>query len=192
LMDCGNAWNSGGGSQSSELWLVGEGFIDVGRNMWLERDRKLDCVGGECSRLEGFGVAAKGAGLGGVWGRIGTARPTSVCPRALSTFGRLNRLKRDILEVERSSLGARGFKGGRGFRAGADSAARSRMLAVERVNRHREVEAGSWWRLRMLAAGCSLDRSSGAMANVAKCGQLAGQYMKGRGTRRLVVADSKE
>jgi hypothetical protein len=110
--------------------------------------------------------------LGGVWGRIGTARPTSVCPRALSTFGRLNRLKRDILEVERSSLGARGFKGGRGFRAGADSAARSRMFAVERVNRHREVEAGSWWRLRMLVAGCSLDRSSGAMASVAKCGQF--------------------
>ena len=47
LMDCGNAWNSGGGSQSSELWLMGGGFIDIGRNIWLERERKLGCEGGE-------------------------------------------------------------------------------------------------------------------------------------------------
>jgi hypothetical protein len=111
-----------------------------------------------------------------------------VCPRAFSTFGRLKRLKRDILEEERSSLGARGFK------AGADSAARSRMFAVERVKRHREVEAGSCWRLRMLLAGCSLNLSSGAMASVAKWGQVAGQYMKSRsrGSMLVVVAGAKE
>jgi hypothetical protein len=43
-------------------------------------------------------------GLGGVCGRIGTASPTSVCPRAFSTLGRLKRLNSDILEETRSSF----------------------------------------------------------------------------------------
>jgi hypothetical protein len=42
-------------------------------------------------------------GFGGVCGRIGTASPTSVCPRAFSTLGLLKRLNSEILEETRSS-----------------------------------------------------------------------------------------
>jgi hypothetical protein len=79
--------------------------MDIGLNIWLERARIVCCAGGEgVCRSDDFAVDA-GGGFGGVGGRIGTASPTSVWPRALSTFGLLKRLKSDILEADRSSLG---------------------------------------------------------------------------------------
>jgi hypothetical protein len=54
----------------------GGGFIDVGRNIRLDRDLTDCCAGGEgfCLRADLGGTA----GFGGVCGRIGTASPTSV------------------------------------------------------------------------------------------------------------------
>lgn len=79
-------------------------------------------------------------------------------PRAFSTLGRLKRLKSDIFEAVRSSLGATV-----GVAVGAGRASASRRLAVERLKRHRDVVEDSDVRLRMLLAGLSRDFSSGAM-----------------------------
>jgi hypothetical protein len=78
----------------------------MGRSIWLDRDR-CACwtAGGGLRRSEDFGVEIGAFFGGGVGGAIGTARPTSVCPRAFSTLGRLKRLNRDILEGARSSFG---------------------------------------------------------------------------------------
>lgn len=83
--------------------------MEVGLKIWLERARILCWAGGEgfCRKAD-LGADAAAEGLGGVCGRMGTASPTSVCPRALSTFGRLNRLKSDILDADRSSFGTLG------------------------------------------------------------------------------------
>jgi hypothetical protein len=129
----------------------------MGLNNWLERARMLCCAGGEgFCRNEDFGADTTGAGFGGVCGRIGTARPTSVWPRALSTFGLLNRLNSDILDADRSSLGTLGA--GEGSRRmdevrptmedARDSV--SRRLVVDRPKRHREVGADSCAPLRAL------------------------------------------
>ena len=85
-----------------------------------------------------------GVGLGGVCGRIGTARPTSVCPRAFSTLGLLKRLNNDILEATRST-----FLGGAGngacffaidgvCDATDDDRSGSCRVAVDRLKRHRD------------------------------------------------------
>lgn len=84
--------------------------------------------------------------LGGVCGRIGTARPTSVWPRAFSTLGRLKRLNRDIFDVVRSIFGVRVV---------ADvtdgDLSGSRRLVLDRLNRHREPDVmDSCVRLRAL------------------------------------------
>jgi hypothetical protein len=103
-------------------------------------------------RRDDFGADVDGEGFGGVCGRIGTARPTSVCPRALSTFGRLKRLKSDIFEADRSSFGGFGVGEGSGrIEVARDS--ESRGMVEVRPNRHREVEGGSCTRLRILSAG---------------------------------------
>lgn len=54
----------------------GGGFMDIGRNIRLDRDR-IDC----CAAGEGFCLRADldgTVGFGGVCGRMGTASPTSV------------------------------------------------------------------------------------------------------------------
>jgi hypothetical protein len=79
-----------------------------------------------------------GVGLGGVCGRIGTARPTSVCPRALSTLGRLKRLNSDILDATRSSFFV-GTTDGVWDATDGDRATDSCRFAVDRVKRHRDV-----------------------------------------------------
>jgi hypothetical protein len=114
-------------------------------------------AGGEgfCLR-EDFGIEIGAVGLGGVCGRIGTARPTSVCPRAFSTLGLLKRLNKDIFEDTRSTFlgGAAGgvcFLGGTvggvcflddtmdGVCDAADAdLAGSCRAAVDRLKRHRE------------------------------------------------------
>jgi hypothetical protein len=103
-------------------------------------------------RRDDFGAEDDCEGFGGVCGRIGTARPTSVCPRALSTFGRLKRLKSDIFEADRSSFGAFGVGVGSGrIEAARDS--ESRGMVEVRPKRHRVVGGGSCTRLRILPAG---------------------------------------
>ena len=76
-------------------------------------------------------------GFGGVCGRIGIARPTSVCPLAFSTLGLLKRLNKDILDDERSSFGAGAWLDA--FDATEDERAASCRFAVERVRRHLET-----------------------------------------------------
>jgi hypothetical protein len=139
----------------------GWGRIDVGLNIWLERAR-MDCwAGGDgLCRKEDFGADVEGGDFGGVCGRIGMARPTSVCPRALSTFGRLNRLNSDIFEAARSSFGTFGMGGG-SRRMEGDGDSESRGMVGVRPKRHREVGAGSCTRLRILLAGAV--RSSGPL-----------------------------
>jgi hypothetical protein len=112
--------------------------MDMGRNIWLERARIVCWAGGEgfCLR-DDLGIEIGGVDLGGVWGRIGTARPTSVCPRAFSTLGRLKRLNKDILEDTRSSF-LEGFIDGVCDATDGDRAVSCRF-AVDRLKRHREV-----------------------------------------------------
>ena len=51
----------------------------MGLNIWLERARIVCWAGGEgFCRNEDLGADTADWGLGGVCGRIGTARPTSV------------------------------------------------------------------------------------------------------------------
>lgn len=83
-------------------------------------------------------------------------------PRAVSTLGRLKRLKRDILDGVRSALGAGVVVRGAGM-GDAGWAAASRKLVVDRVKRHLEPVDASWARLRRLLEDRNLERSSGAM-----------------------------
>ena len=77
----------------------------MGRKIWLERARIVCCAGGDGFCLsEDLGRDMGGVDFGGVCGRIGTARPTSACPRAFSTLGRLKRLNSDILDETRTSF----------------------------------------------------------------------------------------
>lgn len=81
----------------------GGGFMDMGRNNILDRDR-IDC----CAAGEGFCRSADlggTSGFGGVCGRMGTASPTSVWPRAFSTLGRLKRLNSESFDGALASLG---------------------------------------------------------------------------------------
>jgi len=116
---------------------------------------------------------------------MGTARPTSTWPRAVSTLGRLKRLKSDIFEGAFSSLGALDFwslgaldfsgLGTLGFGETArriepdrpvddedlESEADSRRLVDDRPNRHREMggnsgpRAGALLLVRYLSEGAS-------------------------------------
>jgi hypothetical protein len=82
-----------------------------------------------------------------------------VWPRALSTFGRLNKLNSDIFEADRSSFGTLGV--GEGSRriaevrpiAEDDRDSESRGMVGVRPKRHLDVEGGSCTRLRTLLAG---------------------------------------
>ena len=115
------------------------------RNILLERARIVCWAGGEGFCLsEDFGMDTGSVDLGGVCGRIGTARPTSVWPRALSTLGRLKRLNRDILEETRSSF-LEGVIDAVFEMIDADRAGSCRF-AVDRPKRHREFVVESWAR----------------------------------------------
>jgi hypothetical protein len=82
-----------------------------------------------------------GAALGICCGTKGTARPTSMWPRALSTFGLLNKLNRDILDALRSSFG-RGLSGEGTDSVGAGCVASLILIGVDRLRRQREVGLG--------------------------------------------------
>jgi hypothetical protein len=86
-----------------------------------------------------------------------------VWPRAVSTLGRLKRLKSDIFEADFSSLGTLGA-GETARRVEADrpvddddleSEPDSRRLVLDRPNRHREIGGSSGPRLRVLLVGCT-------------------------------------
>jgi hypothetical protein len=95
------------------------------------------------------------AGFGGVCGRIGNASPTSVCPRAFSTFGRLNKLNSDSLDAVRPSFCV-GVADGVFETIDAERPSGSWTLVLDRVKRHRELDEESEVRLRMLR-GFGLD-----------------------------------
>lgn len=140
--------------------------MDIGRNIWLDRARMVCWAGGEgfCRNAD-LGVEI-GTDFGGVWGRMGTARPTSMWPRAFSTFGRLNRLNKDILEDARSNLGT-GVAVPVLVLVDGNRDAASRRFVVDRLKRHRELDGGSAGRLRALPSGLSRNLSFGGMVTAA-------------------------
>lgn len=81
---------------------------------------------------------------------MGMASPISVWPLAFSTFGLLNRLKRDILELLRSIVDA-GLSEFRVACAGVDCRFCSSKFALDRLRRQREVEKVSLGAMASLA-----------------------------------------